>query len=189
MSYLTTSLDILIVVLARVSVHWTGKPWHLRRFLSSSTLSFRLSIFLLFINSHPWFRHRIFFIRRLACKTLPQFCHWSGKKDDIRQPNGIKDYTRRRWQATANQLQVWHKIYPLIYKERGGKKQKKKTLELISDGKDTIKIEHLCKKMHCQRESLMAASIQWHSTCVYFWWCSVKEPRLVSAAKSHFYEH
>lgn len=111
------------MVLARVSVHWTGKPWHLRRFLSSSTLSFRLSIFLLFINSRPRFRHRIFFIRRLTCKTSPQFCHWSGKKDDIRQPNGIKDYTRRRWQVTANQLQVWHKIYPLIYKERGeGKK-------------------------------------------------------------------
>lgn len=37
MSYLTISPDILIVVLAHVSVHWTGKPWHLCCSLSSSS--------------------------------------------------------------------------------------------------------------------------------------------------------
>lgn len=39
MSCLTISPDILIVVLARVSVHWTGKPWHLCRTPPSSSLS------------------------------------------------------------------------------------------------------------------------------------------------------
>lgn len=108
MSYLTISLDILIVVLARVSVHWTGKPWHLCCSLSSSspTFSHFWSFSCFHIPITPIFPRHLFFYR-LAYEKWSQLCHRFGKNNNISFSNwNPKHYAVELNQASA----VWSKV-------------------------------------------------------------------------------
>lgn len=119
------------------------------------------------------------FVYHLACKELSQLCRRSGKTHSICLPTGalsIKTVQKSRASALSTTL-VWCQVYLF------------KTGYSTSDFKQRYAPKQ--SSIFCESFLMVAAFFLKHlrSTHVYFWSHPVKEPRLVPAAKSHFYEH
>lgn len=144
----------------------------------------------------PIFPRHLFFYR-LAYEKWSQLCHRFGKNNNISFSNwNPKHYAVELNQASA----VWSKVVVRCQVYSFKKKKKMRVylcvvvcLTLTEDTRlwNCIQIRYFVSKITAS-SNFNWLGVLWNtpcSTCIYFWSHSVKEPRPVQAAKSHFYEH